>query len=1722
LVKVFIDYIDANPLEKFPEAEFASVMSGVENGGVIEKPGFLLDVREILSLPASHETKQLLLKTANHDAVNGGPDGAGRLGIINKIIDEFATTPPSMLNSIVKIINKAYKHGSLDEVNKSYSSLKKLGSLYGSDDFKNDKIEKIISRMANGDGTILNLVDTYGDIANDSDIDVFDFLSSCKDLSVDDAGEISRQIKFNEALVKLLKDSPNREELNRLIGEFNSSELNGLNLPYETLISYLNGDIEIEALKAEYVEKGLSTRKQEAESWSHFDESQILRVIDELQNVSGNPELPLNLNARRKLSSNMMYINGIGKDLPLPQIEGLGRAKPVLEMTDNEIKKYIDNCRNVAQNSATSQEGKERNQLIFIALMRESLCRSTRDDSFAGVFAYTSQIISLLNSIEQGNMHLSEIETGQGKSHIAALHAGLRWLDGDTVNVCTSNMDLAQEGMEEHKDFFELIGARASLINGKSDAGEYQVGGINYSTVSDMSLFKSRTMVDGTLKVRGKSALVLDEADFTTLDDTVQYKYAGNVGGSQTTDNKSPYPWVYTYINNFIDTSAFKNTNADRQDDIANLKRYINEYAKDSEKEIFARILGGGADLDVKIDSWLDAALAAKNLQGFGEYRDEKLGDRSADFVVEEDDDGIANARIIIHGSVSRDAKWSDGIHQFMHARLNASGKSEGTFPIEAETTHLASTNAKDFIDSFDTTWGMTGTIGSEAERLEQKTVYGFKMTKISPHRMSHRQDNSAVLTQDTEAHNMLIMDTLKEKIRKNKKMPSVLVCKDMESSQGKFEMILDSFKQDSKNKKMLPLRIQIFNGKRAEIHYLQWDSESKQIISMPPKIISAKEAKDNAGESGTITVTTPIMGRGTDFKPKLENGKDHPSGLLVLNLHLAQDRDHRQIIGRSGRNGAVGETLSLINYEDIKKELGEELGNMDLTGIVEGVRSNRSAMTKKQRQERQAIGSITTEAFTSLLKMIEKIEEFRDGVFDQYQSKIDNIDNKIKVAEKKEPGDDGFLTAEQIVELTLKKSSLFEERENILKKSPSRNEILSQWAGFLTDFKELSQPHNVDKEKHTVDMAIRVQLMRLGSKEEYKDLSERVNYVAQETALKWNVIVGAQMSRMESGEFDVSPDNALELRSSMKRLESGLRAEKMDQVAFAKDRLGYIERVKNASEYESSPIPTAVVVTSAKRYLDKTMAFVDHSRPEDITSEHLEQAFREQILGTIRECKLDPHASGYIKTISLRKMSKLKGDAFLVRYREVLMKLEKEDDIAGENVEHGAIARLKQSAMWLNDKIEQVKEVKREEAKQGKQGKTKQKLKEEFNQDPFIIEANLVSEEEILFSELQMLTDQLKEIWNEGNVGTCRQISNLEKTISEIRHLNNRVKVLGRSVNDITNMEDSSSKRRLVSHRMKLSSLYRNKKDIDTIETRLFNMLEEGGDEKSTLLAAIDVSGGNKDVQNKIDKIYKKRHNLIYKVKASVGNVLNKISNVWGKMFSDKKAKKPSLAELLKTYEGSRVSVSAPAVVISQRIIASAPTAGRRDVDIAATPDVMIPVTIPSPVDRASASTMSRSSSDASTPATSLEASSPGISLDIAPVTMPRDSASTRSRSSSDASTPATTLGTSYEASSPATTLRAAVKTSITIDMASTSTISVTPMAEKLARLRADYDCYQHSQPAGDTVEIYNRSLTQKMRKISEDKENISPSNSAPAVVRRNIEPTPLASKRKPLGDRK
>ena len=616
---------------------------------------------------------------------------------------------------------------------------------------------------------------------------------------------------------------------------------------------------------------------------------EVVQEISRIRVKTGQPDTQqLIENAEQALArySQIRYIYAAWHDTPIT-VPGSAIKKPIKDFTHREIIQKIAACRESIVMDAvppTAPADKNAAKLELLTLFCEAMYRTS------GKFARSTQILSVLTAIFDPADVMLQINTGEGKTLISALNAAMLWgvnKTGHSVDVCTANMALAEHDSKEMKDFFTYLGVETALISASSPPNTYKQGGINYSDVGNLSLYRSRCKVNHD-EIRPKSvSLVLDEADKSILDERMSYNYSVALDINQDL-NTNEYDWIYPLVNKFLETDEFKNTKASGGEDILNLRVYLQRGANDEYKRnLLANVP------DKQLDQWIESALAARDL---------KINE---DFVIEAEQRLIRGevksflvAHILINKRPSGEAKWSDGVQQLLHARLNSaldnlrngtgvvdlnikgqimlalridpinptnevddskniikaideSGKfRQDTFCIEREVSFVDSMTSKDVVDFYRSYKGgegaeyhargkiiaVSGTpagSASEIEELEEK--HKFNLYEVPPHNPSQRLDLVLQVVDDHKVHIKEIIQQVEEAAKSDK--PILVRCESIKESEEIYRILLKN--------KALKSRVKgrLVNG-------LQLDGESKDI-------------ETDAGVSKAITVST------FDIKPK-------------------------------------------------------------------------------------------------------------------------------------------------------------------------------------------------------------------------------------------------------------------------------------------------------------------------------------------------------------------------------------------------------------------------------------------------------------------------------------------------------------------------------------------------------------------------------------------------------------------------------------------------------------------------------------------------------------------------------------------------------------------------------------------------------------------------------------------------------------------------------------
>ena len=628
-----------------------------------------------------------------------------------------------------------------------------------------------------------------------------------------------------------------------------------------------------------------------------FSTNQTCRIINEINNLAYKKALS---NFEKKTLANyFLYVNQLGYLFPLKFKTQKNEllSKPIKDLLGNEIQDWITEHRSLINDPKCDSQKKLQYQLEFLAIAREVLYRCI------GEYPNEMQIITIINSLLAKKNNLSEIPTGEGKSNIAALMASLLWFQGNSVDIGTSSNKLAERDTEQFKDFFHYLSINTvKQITKDSKIEDYAKEGVYYAGLATLVNVRSKFEIDGADFSNRKQSLVCDEADMPLLDQ-YQTDLRYSPVAHKWSENANPYAWIYPKLIDFVDDhhqthnikQAFmylkKSIMADR------LNKTINA------EEEFRRMKLLSLISREKMEIWIESAIESKALfENKNHYRvttiTKKINSKDVDFYVAEIIDKHT-------GYVNPNAKWEEGLHQFLHARLKRSPAYQNhTIPLFPESPSLTNVSNKVFIDSYNRLggeiWGITGTIGSKKECKELLTKYNFRLSRIPPQLPSRRKD-ILIKVNNAFEKNKEILKLLLSKFKKKNTQPVLFITKGTQESIALFDFLKTHLPPSSYSK------LQCYNaeGLRENDTPLAANVDEQKIIS-------------NAGLENTLTISTAMFGRGVHITPQINSTTPHPEGLMTIQTFKAPARLTRQNSGRSGRQGQKG--LSYIFYCEEEK----------------------------------------------------------------------------------------------------------------------------------------------------------------------------------------------------------------------------------------------------------------------------------------------------------------------------------------------------------------------------------------------------------------------------------------------------------------------------------------------------------------------------------------------------------------------------------------------------------------------------------------------------------------------------------------------------------------------------------------------------------------------------------------------------------------------------------
>jgi preprotein translocase subunit SecA len=265
---------------------------------------------------------------------------------------------------------------------------------------------------------------------------------------------------------------------------------------------------------------------------------------------------------------------------------------------------------------------------------------------------------------------------------------------------------------------------------------------------------------------------------------------------------------------------------------------------------------------------------------------------RDVDYIVKDGEVIIVDE---FTGRLMPGRRYSEGLHQALEAKENVR--------VENENQTLATITFQNYFRMYDKLAGMTGTADTEA--AEFKKIYDLSVMVIPTNMPMVRADFPDA-----------IYKTRREKF--NAVIDEIRVCHEKGQPVLVGTISIDVSEDLSKKLKRKGIPHNVLNAKNHE---------------------AEAEIVANAGQRGSVTISTNMAGRGTDIV--LGDGVKELGGLHIVGTERHESRRiDNQLRGRSGRQGDPGSSRFFLALEDDLMRIfgGERIqGIMEKLGMQEG-----------------------------------------------------------------------------------------------------------------------------------------------------------------------------------------------------------------------------------------------------------------------------------------------------------------------------------------------------------------------------------------------------------------------------------------------------------------------------------------------------------------------------------------------------------------------------------------------------------------------------------------------------------------------------------------------------------------------------------------------------------------------------------------------------------------
>lgn len=724
---------------------------------------------------------------------------------------------------------------------------------------------------------------------------------------------------------------------------------------------------------------------------SNFSTERVAFVVANIESLIGHDYL--SAAEQEKLIRDFFYVNEIGKgNLPIRMqgehqevtsynIRNISRLE-LKNLAKNLIQKFSKVEEECSSDYLLAQ-GDDKHRLValhLLAVMRELYYRST------GILPNSTQILTIINALDNPNRQLVGINTGEGKSIMIALYSSLMCAKGCTVFAPTANKNLVQQDYYgKHNDrYFKALGLDSVVLDSEDESAKHKSGGINYGVSSYIDSYLLDWQLidvisdseDDVVRDLHPLCLVMDEYD-TRLDDLAERSIVVEDEVWRQTSDLSP-TWIITEINRFVELKISRKASrsSSEDDDLKDLKSHLAVRAQcqvNHTIDAFKQL----ADLSVpKLKFYLESAFEAHAL---AENIDFKVLTRRADGSAIENHGAYATPigpLGIERGMV---------VQPFLHDILNRSRKYAYTFPVEFEPITIATDSSINLMKRYKYIIGLTATPGSQNELLEQYSTLGMHPIRIPPHKDSHRRTLSPILVSSIEEKHAAIIRAIRFNGYEDLYLPTFILDFLVRATQLYYYLLHNAFKligfkvvQKAQQPILIPVDTIDEAVRLGKILKARLPSFTVQTVDSSETESEFRDKIEKSAKENMITVgTSADLGRGMDYSPK------HPDGMFLIDASASTPRSKKQNSGRVARNGHNGKERSIALVEGFSYSLFGYIFGLslqaknDIIEEQENLRAMKSTMERYYRQEVMEVKQVILSEFDALFAKLSSDKNF-------------------------------------------------------------------------------------------------------------------------------------------------------------------------------------------------------------------------------------------------------------------------------------------------------------------------------------------------------------------------------------------------------------------------------------------------------------------------------------------------------------------------------------------------------------------------------------------------------------------------------------------------------------------------------------------------------------------------------------------------------------------------